>query len=288
MLVPMRMELEGLTAHDAVDAVLRENIHGLELDSRCVELAAFALALAAWKYPDAGGYRQVPELNIACSGLALSVHREEWNAMAQNAAEQLLGSRDLSLFPEMRNQTVWHTQITEGMQKLYDNFQHASVLGSLLNPRAATGNLFTADFGQLRGLLTDALQKTKATEEEHEIGIIAHGMSKAAALLADKYHLVITNVPYLARGKQDEQLRAFCEENYPEAKNDLATVFLERCIQFCVEGGTTSIVLPQNWLFLTSYKSSGKACSKTISGTLLHDWDRGHLRLSVVKLLKQY
>jgi len=45
MLVPMRMDLEQLSATEAVDAVLKENIHGLELDQRCVELAAFALAL---------------------------------------------------------------------------------------------------------------------------------------------------------------------------------------------------------------------------------------------------
>lgn len=56
MLVPMRMEHDHLSAREAVDAVLRENIHGLELDQRCVELAAFALALTAWKYPGAGGY----------------------------------------------------------------------------------------------------------------------------------------------------------------------------------------------------------------------------------------
>lgn len=47
MLVPMRRELEGLSALDAVDAVLRDNLHGLEIDQRCVELAAFALALTA-------------------------------------------------------------------------------------------------------------------------------------------------------------------------------------------------------------------------------------------------
>ena len=68
MLVPMRMELEGLSAHDTVDAVLRENLHGLELDARCVEVAAFALALAAWTYPGAKGYRLLPEMNLACSG----------------------------------------------------------------------------------------------------------------------------------------------------------------------------------------------------------------------------
>ena len=35
-LVHMRMALEQLTAADAVDAVLRDNLHGLELDRRCV------------------------------------------------------------------------------------------------------------------------------------------------------------------------------------------------------------------------------------------------------------
>jgi hypothetical protein len=57
MLAPMRMELEGLSAREAVNAVLRDNLHGLEIDQRCVELAAFALALTAWRYRDAGGYR---------------------------------------------------------------------------------------------------------------------------------------------------------------------------------------------------------------------------------------
>ncbi len=71
MLVPMRMQLEGLSEKQAVDAVLRDNIHGLELDQRCVELAAFALALEAWRYPNAGGYRVLPELQLACSGMSI-------------------------------------------------------------------------------------------------------------------------------------------------------------------------------------------------------------------------
>jgi len=50
-LVPLRMRDEGLSAAAAVDAVLRDNIFGLELDARCVEIAAFALALAARQGP---------------------------------------------------------------------------------------------------------------------------------------------------------------------------------------------------------------------------------------------
>jgi hypothetical protein len=253
MLVPMRMELEGLSARDAVDAVLRQNIHALELDQRCVELAAFALALTAWKYPEAGGYRFLPELHVACSGLSISVKREEWLALATHAADLFAGESQKELFGNRSAATLWHTQLTAGMEALYALFSQAPVLGSLIDPHRITGDLFRANFSQTAELLQEVLAREN-NAEYHEAAVVAQGLANAATLLAGKYHWVITNVPYLARGKQCDSLRLFCEQHYPEAKNDLATVFLDRCLEFCVEGGTTSIVLPQNWLFLGSYK----------------------------------
>jgi hypothetical protein len=229
MLVPMRMERDGLSAREAVDAVLRENIHGLELDQRCVELAAFALALTAWKYPKAGGYRVLPELNIACSGLSVSVAKEEWKQLG-------LGKKNLTI----------------ALDWMHDTFKDAPVLGSLLNP-AKTDAAKLVQWDELSSALEQAL-KQEQSEEQQEAAVVAQGLAKAATLLAGRYQWVITNVPYLARGKQNERLRDFCERHYSAAKNDLATVFLDRCLELCVEGGTSSIVLPQNWLFLTSYK----------------------------------
>jgi hypothetical protein len=78
MLVPMRMKAEGLTADDAIERVLTENIHGLELDQRCVEIAAFAVALEAWRYPDSSGYRPLPSLNIAWVGQSIKAKKEDW------------------------------------------------------------------------------------------------------------------------------------------------------------------------------------------------------------------
>jgi len=51
----MRMGAEGLSAREAADAVPADNLHGLELDARCVEIAVFALALVAWCFPDERG-----------------------------------------------------------------------------------------------------------------------------------------------------------------------------------------------------------------------------------------
>jgi len=229
MLVPMRMELEHLSAQEAVNAVLRENIHGLELDQRCVELAAFALALTAWKYPSAGGYRVLPELNVACSGLSVSVAKEEWKQLG-------LGKKNLTI----------------ALDWMHDTFKDAPVLGSLLNPTKSPLPM-DVSWQDIQPLLQQAL-KQEQSEEQQEVAVVAQGLAKTATLLAGRYQWVITNVPYLRRGKQNERLRDFCERHYPEAKNDLATVFLDRSQELCVEGGTSSIVLPQNWLFLTSYK----------------------------------
>ena len=40
---------KGLSAPEAATAVLRDNLFGLEIDGRCVQIAAFAVALAAWR-----------------------------------------------------------------------------------------------------------------------------------------------------------------------------------------------------------------------------------------------
>jgi hypothetical protein len=76
-------------------------------------------------------------------------------------------------------------------------------------------------------------------------------------LLAGKYNLVCTNVPYLARGKQNRLLRDFAERHFAGAKQDLATVFLQRCLELSNLSNHSScaaIVVPQNWLFLDSYR----------------------------------
>jgi 23S rRNA G2445 N2-methylase RlmL len=44
LLVPLRTYEEGLSTREACNAVLAENLFGLELDPRCTQIAAFALA----------------------------------------------------------------------------------------------------------------------------------------------------------------------------------------------------------------------------------------------------
>lgn len=231
LLVPLRMRDEGLSAAAACDAVLRQNLFGLELDPRCVQIAAFAVALAAWKYPEAGGYRELPPLNIACSGQGVTGRREEWLALANG-----------------------DNRLRSGMEGLYDLFEKAPHLGSLIDPRREAGDMFTAAYTELQPLLTKALAKHAGNADLQAVGVAARGIALAAELLNRTYTLVATNVPYLLRRKQGEVLTEYGEEAAADSKNDLATMFLTRMQSFGASDGAFALVLPQNWLSLVAYK----------------------------------
>jgi len=230
----LRICEEGLTKEQATDKVIAENLHGLELDARCTQIAAFNLALTAWKF--CGHYKELPEMNLACSGVAPKGSAEDWVKLVGNIGD----ASD-------------KTRMENGMRVLYEHFQLAPELGSLLDPTTIKADVFTASFDQLQPVLKKALEN-ESDAEQFERGVLASGIAKAGHLLAKKYILQITNVPYLSSGKQDIILANYCEKNYAEAKGDLATVFLQRMLASNTTGGISCSVTPQNWLFLTSYR----------------------------------
>ena len=160
MLRKMREEEEGLTPAQAAVAVLRDNLFGLELDARCLQLAAFNLALDAWK---AGGYQPLPVPNLACTGIAIKGQRADWHRLAGGDAN-----------------------MASALDRLYDLFQDAPELGSLIDPRAAAGEgLWAVDPDELLAKLDQALQRETASDPAAAVfGAAAAGTAKAAQLLS--------------------------------------------------------------------------------------------------------
>jgi hypothetical protein len=187
--------------------------------------------MAAWSYSGAEGYRELPELNVACSGLAVGASKKDW---------ERFGGRD--------------ERLKAGMGQLWELFKDAPTLGSLIDPTRGNGDLFMAEYEELKPLLQEALEEEDPRDYEgRELGVTAQGMAKAAQMLADKYHLVTTNPPYLGRRYQDSSLKSHCERFFAAAKADLAVVFCLRAMQGLDEDSTIAFVLPQNWLFLVSF-----------------------------------
>lgn len=239
-LVPIRMEEEDLSAQEAVDAVLRDNLHGLEIDNRCCQIMAFALAFAAWTYPGAGGHRELPELHIACTGIGPQSAEDQWVRLAERAG--------------MPADAAERERIKNGLLNLHRLFSQAPTLGSLIDPKKLPSDVFAADYRTLQPYMVAVLKAEDPDDETRERAIAAAGMVKAAELLASDYTIVITNVPYLGRNRQHDQLKIHLEARYKEGKADLATAFVLRCLESCATEGVSALVTPHGWQFLTTFK----------------------------------
>ncbi len=232
MLRRMRMEEERLTQTEAADAVIRDNLFGLEIDERCVQIATFTLALAAWKV---GGFRPIPLPNVACTGIAVQGQLDTWTRLT-NGDENL----------------------KQNLERLYSLFSKAPDLGSLIDPTHVpiADRMFTPDYDQVAPVLEKALAKERNQDDPVAavFGLAAKGIARAARFLAGHYTLVTTNVPYLNLVKQDEELKKHLQTDFPLGKADIATAFMERCLNLTSPNGSIAIVTPQSWFFLGSYR----------------------------------
>ena len=194
----------------------RDNLFGLELDARCLQLAAFNLALDAWK---AGGYQPLPVPNLACTGIAIKGQRDDWHRLA--------GGDD---------------QHASALDRLYDLFQDAPELGSLIDPRAAAGEgLWAVDPDELLAKLDQALQRETAADPAAAVfGAAAAGTAKAAQLLSPPLLAGRHEPAVPGRGKQATTLGDHCvSRRFRRRKLDLATMLHAAVATRRLHGGGT-------------------------------------------------
>ncbi len=228
ILTALRIKEEKLATAVAAAAVLRDNLFGLEIDGRCVQLASFAIALAAWRL---GGTATVlPNPHVAWVGAPPPLLRKDFVALANDNIE-----------------------LGRALGALHDLFVQAPLLGSLLRP--TDGDLIDpVRLARIEEMLEPVIERARAAELERAEGAIAaRGMADATAIFAQRYTLQATNVPFLGRGKQHPELAGYVARHFPHSKADLATVMLERMRRLCAAGGTIAAVMPQNWLNLSRY-----------------------------------
>ena len=229
LLVRLRMEEEKLSAQAAVVAVLKDNIYGLELDERCTQIAAFNVALTAWKL---AGYQALPSLQL---GLL-------WSCAQRNGSG--VGSA-------CRN----NDRARSGMARLHTLQRRPGPWQPHQPPRPGRESL-------LRPSSTNSPRcsplrlRTKENDDIELALLLRVGYQRSCS--RDNSHLSSPTCPTLDVASRTTLLKDYCERIHPEAKSDLATCFVERCLalagqwlEYC------SRVTPQSWLFMEPTRSSG-------------------------------
>lgn len=217
-------EEAGFSPREIPSLILKNNLYGLEIDSRAGELAAFALTMKAREYDSRFLHREnAPKPNI-CILQNVSLTEDEQTEYLNFIGQDLF---------------------TSALQTTFRQFEKADCFGSLIvaqltNAAAMLAELESRDVADqllLSGIHTRVLTVLRQVE-----------------YLSPKYHVVVTNPPYMGGKGMNADLKKFAEAKYPDSKSDLFAMFIERCLELVQKHGTIGMITMQSWMFLSSFE----------------------------------
>lgn len=214
----------GYTDRDAVRSVVENNLYGLDIDDRAAQLAYFAVMMKACEYD-----RRFLRRGIQPHVCAM----QESNGMPEDAWGYFSGCEKI-------------------VRALYRAFEHAKDFGSLIAPDVTLKDLTLLE-SQMEEMARHAEYADLATQALIASALAAMQLlMEQARILAQKYDVVVTNPPYL--NKFNLQLKQFVQNNYPDSKSDLFSVFMARNFDLCKQNGYSAFMTPFVWMFIKSYE----------------------------------
>ena len=207
---------EGYSERDAVFDILEKNIFGLDIDRRAYQLSYFALMMKGREYGGRRFFRGREDENgerVAATSHVYAI--EESNSISRD---------QLQYFGAGLDESSKKTAMTQ-MNGLLDTMKDAKEYGSILKVE-------NYDWKLLRSFATETDTEGQMTFES----MGAEGAKKLITrlvqigeMLASKYAAVVTNPPYMGGNGMGNRLIQFCKKYFPNSKNDLYAVFIERC-----------------------------------------------------------
>jgi hypothetical protein len=226
-------EEEGYNPNEIPELIIKNNLHGFEIDERAAQLAGFAIMMKARSYYRRF-FRSPIETNILCyEDLALSAEeiKETFTQVGYKLSDEL--NYDLLTMQQATNfgsLIAPHTSITE-LQKVLEVFKS----------RQNTGDAFL----QFR-----LIELIKAIKQLIPLSI--------------KYHCIVDNPPYMGSRKMDVNFKKWIKLNYSESYQDLFTCFIVRAkLQLC-QSGLASFITLQGWMFVSTFEYFRKWILKNI------------------------
>lgn len=231
-------EVYGYTTREAVASIIENNIYGLDIDERAAQLAYFSVMMKARQY----------DRRFFSRGIQPHVYAVvESNHVDKFVVEYFCNN---------------NSELMAAMNDIISEMKDAKDYGSLTHVSTQNWTILYERFSEI----LDDINIYREVTLRQLLPLV-----QVAEILSCKYHVVITNPPYLGGGGMNETLAEFARDNYFEAKNDMFAIFIERGNELALPGMFNCMVTMQSWMFLSSYEKLRKKIldTKTIE-TLLH------------------
>ncbi len=256
-------------AEEIPAAIIQNNLFGIDIDLRAVQLAALTLYFKAKRMNKAA---RLSDHNLACADVL-----------------PLDGARLGGFIREMKFRPIYERLI----RKLWGRLEEISQLGSLLRLETEISALIEGEkarferegrqldlFGQAQAefegeaaraeyweiMAAQILQALdhfarSAADQGRDERFFTQEAAKGLRvldLMMRRYDCVVANPPYMSRRSMNDTLADLLSEYYPNAKGDLYAAFIARCAEMAHETGRIGMITQQSFMFISSYEELRK------------------------------
>ena len=250
---------------DVPRLIIEHNIYGVDIDPRAAQIASLALWLRAQRaWHDAGVKAKDRPLigrGHVVAAIAPPAERELRQQFAAN-----LDKRDAELFEKT-------LQLLKGLPELGVLLQVERELPNLIRQvyvGKGTG-LFAAQEQEnwqqaeerLRSALTEFAQAAKSTYQGRLFAQDALQGLRLIDLCREVFDVVVMNPPF---GAVSLGVKEYLTEAYPDSRNDLLGIFVDRGLNLLRRGGRLGAITSRTCFFLTSFTEWRKKVVLGLSG----------------------
>ena len=222
----------GYTAREAAGKIVENNLWGLDIDDRASQLAYFSVMMKARQY----------DRRFFTRGIQPNVYAFEESNGISGASLHDMG---INLTHEEYEKAVEQVMI------LIEEFHDAKEYGSIIN-------VSNADWELLRRFAvplwkSEGGQMSLNIHDEDEAALRLQTLITLGRVMSQKYHVVVTNPPYMGMSGADGKLSEYVKEYYPDSKSDLFAVFIAKCLDYTKH--YSAMITQHSWMFLSSFEN---------------------------------
>jgi hypothetical protein len=226
--------------------VLAHNLHGVDIDPRCAQIAQLALWMRAQKAYREFGIGRAERPQIRRSKIVVAEPLVADDQIAKEFVAKLGGAELGRLF----------TTLVESLNLAGD-------LGLLLrveqfvarqSKRGQTGNLFAPPEERIRTALDRFVrEEASATNTRRRLFVddAAHGVA-LLGVAEKKFDVVLMNPPF---GEGSTRAKKYFEAAYPAAKAEVYAAFVVRGIELLTQRGRLGAITSRTGFFLSTFQS---------------------------------
>ena len=251
-------------------AIIANNIHGIDIDLRAVQLSALALYIKA---KSANKNSVITRSNLGCADVIrfgneklekfieeLDLKDSVYERILRGVWEEL---DNLSLAGSLLRFEVKLASLIEEEKFKFNKEKQVSLPGFVkeqFETEAGKEEFWEIIGTQIRQALDHYL---KMEIEKGSVEFLFAGETQKSFhvldILSRRYDIVATNPPYLYRKNMNPPLAIFLQKHYPKSKRDLYTAFIERCAELLTEQGRFAMITQQSFMFISTYEKMRNA-----------------------------